>query len=301
MSETPLVSTVIPTRNRAAWLPGAVLSAMSQVDAHGKAIAQEIIIADDASTDETPAVADGFVRESAGMVRYVRVQTGTGAGTRNAGAKLAIAPFLAFLDDDDVWLPGRLQNALAVFANAAPTVALVYGQTVPTDAELRPDATVAPAFPMLPLSENHPVEAFLRSSPHINAALFRREAFAILGGFDETLAGYEDVDLLLRLVRRYECRAANEPLALMRVHTDALNDAPVLWRRFADETRARRYHLSVKDAYRPPLAARVRLMLSYRGWFAHRFLTCAAASAATGNHKASGEAIRYALDRKSVV
>ncbi len=291
---TPLVSTVIPTRNRAALLPGAVQSVLMQADASGNPIAQEIIIADDSSTDDTPAVAQVFVQEYPNIVRYFPVRTGSPGGTRNIGADAATAPFLAFLDDDDEWLPGRLQKALGAFA-LHPDAAFIYGQTVPTDAEWNCAPESAPVFPPLPLVEGHPVSAFLRSPPHINTVLFRRNVFAAHNGFDETLSGFEDVDLLVRMVRQEECFAVAEPLARMRFHTDSLNGADKMWGRFVDEQRARRKHLRVRDAYRPHFRERVALRLSYRGWYVHRFLTVAIAAAQAGDSIKANGAVRYAL------
>ena len=107
-------------------LTGAVLSVLAQTDAHGVAVRQDVFVVDDASTDNTASVARGFARTYPDVVRYMAAQTGSPARTRNAGAKHATAPFLAFLDDGDEWLPGRLALALDVFA-AHPDTALVYG------------------------------------------------------------------------------------------------------------------------------------------------------------------------------
>ncbi|MBC8140086.1 MAG: glycosyltransferase family 2 protein [Armatimonadetes bacterium] len=290
----PLVSTVIPTRNRAALLGGAVRSALMQTDTSGKPISQEIIITDDSSTDNTPEIGRAFEREYPGVVRYMNVRTGSPGGTRNIGADAATAPFLAFLDDDDEWLAGRLQRALDAFASH-PGTAFIYGQTVPTNGDFEPAPESAPVFPPLPLVEGHPVAAFLRSPPHINTVLFRRELFLAHNGFDRTLSGFEDVDLLVRIVRRHECFAVSEPLARMRFHTDSLNGADKMWARFVDEQRSRRTHLRERDAFRPSFKERVLLSFGYRGWYVHRFLTIAAAANKVGNALVAAKATHYAL------
>lgn len=286
-----LVSTVIPTRNRAGLLPGAVRSALEQEDARGDAISQEIIIADDASTDDTPSVATALVREHPYQVSYRRVCTGTPGGTRNAGARFARGRYLAFLDDDDVWLPERLTKALTVFATA-PDSGFVYGQATPTDDCLQPSGDARLDFPALPLAQGHPVGAFMSAPPHLNATLFRRDIFEEVGGFDRTLSGFEDADLLIRIVRRYPCVAIQEPLSLMRFHTDGLNNGAKIWQRYQDETRARRFHLSVRDSYRPRLTERIRLTLRYRGWYVHRFLQGVAKAT---RREDARDSIRYAL------
>ena len=289
-----LVSTIISTHNRCTLLPDALRSALQQEDNSGQPIFQEIIVADDASTDNTRAVVKTFIQEFPNTVRYLSVRCGTPGGTRNAGAETATGTFLAFLDDDDVWLPGRLAKALPLFGTET-SVAMVYGQALPSDAQRVTHPDVAPAFPPLPLAEDHPVQAFLKAPPHLNSTLIRREAFTNVGGFNSTLHGFEDVDLVVRLARRYICKAIPEPLSLVRFVSDNGNGAPVLWKRFQDETRIRAEHLAVRDSFRPAFPERVRLSLSYRGWFTHRFLVSALALAQNAKIAESRQAIQYAL------
>lgn len=288
---TLLVSTVIPTRNRASMLAFAVRSALAQTDANNDSISQEIIIVDDCSTDNTRSVVLALKREYPKQVRYRHVRAGTPGGTRNAGAGFATGRYLAFLDDDDAWLPGRLTKGLTAFT-ASPQAAFVYAQTTPTDSFLHPASDSGKDFPVLPLPEGHPVAAFLASPPHLNATLFRRDVFEEIGGFDASLSGFEDADLMIRMVRRYPCIALQEPLALMRTHADSLNSGAKVWQRFQDELRSRQFHLSVRDAFRPPFAERLRLSLRCRGWYVSRFLGMV--KGATQREDAK-QGVRYAL------
>lgn len=104
---TPLLSVVIPAWNRAQLVCDAVRSALVQG-------AVEVIVVDDASTDATAAVLE---REFGSQIRVLRLEHRRGAGgARNAGAQVASGEFVAFLDSDDIWLPGKLEAELAVFA-----------------------------------------------------------------------------------------------------------------------------------------------------------------------------------------
>lgn len=118
MLTRPLLSAVIPTRNRARMVGEAVESALCQ--RHGEV---EVIVVDDASTDDTAAV---LARSFASRIRLVRLPERRGAGAaRNAGVRLASGELVAFLDDDDLWLPGKLDAELRVFERFPEAEAVV--------------------------------------------------------------------------------------------------------------------------------------------------------------------------------
>jgi len=107
--KTPLLSVVIPTWNRAQLVHEAIRSALVQREG-----AVEVIVVDDASTDATAALLEGEFGDRVGVLRLEH-RRGPG-GARNAGARLAHGEFVAFLDSDDVWLRGKLEAELEVFA-----------------------------------------------------------------------------------------------------------------------------------------------------------------------------------------
>jgi hypothetical protein len=101
---------VIPTHDRAADLAKAVRSVWEQTYP-----AHEIIVVDDGSTDDTAQVAANLV-ESGRAVRYLR-QTNQGASAaRNRGIRAATGDWIALLDSDDTWLPGKLEAARAIIS-----------------------------------------------------------------------------------------------------------------------------------------------------------------------------------------
>jgi glycosyltransferase involved in cell wall biosynthesis len=114
----PLLSVVIPTWNRAHLVCEAVESALRQ-----RAGAVEVIVVDDASTDDTVAV---LRRHFESQIRLLQLDRRGGPGAaRNAGAALACGEFVGFLDSDDVWLPGKLDAELRVFAEFPEANAVV--------------------------------------------------------------------------------------------------------------------------------------------------------------------------------
>ena len=107
--KAPLLSVVIPTWNRAQLVCDAVNSALAQ-----RVGDVEVIVVDDASTDAT---VERLEAEFGTRIRLLRLDQRRGpGGARNAGARLARGEFVAFLDSDDVWLPGKLEAELRVFA-----------------------------------------------------------------------------------------------------------------------------------------------------------------------------------------
>ena len=106
MPDMPLASVIIPTRDCIAWLPGAILSIGPNPDI-------EIIVFNDGSTDGTRE----WLAEAARADRRIVVMEGTGIGpskARNAAIEAARAPLLAFLDADDRWYPGKLEQQIAL-------------------------------------------------------------------------------------------------------------------------------------------------------------------------------------------
>ncbi len=127
----PILSVIIPTRNRAYLVGEAIESALNQRQGE-----IEIIVVDDGSTDDTAKV---LTENYGSRIRLLRTPERRGAGAaRNAGLRLARGELIAFLDDDDLWLPGKLDaelNALERFPDADGIVTdgltFVQGQVAP--------------------------------------------------------------------------------------------------------------------------------------------------------------------------
>ena len=120
-SETvdPIVSVITPTYNRAPLLPRALRSVLSQ-DFQDL----ELIVVDDGSTDETPEIIASF---SDPHLRCIRFPENRGIGAaRHAGIEAARGELIAFIDSDDVWLPGKLEYQVSLFRKY-PDVDIIFG------------------------------------------------------------------------------------------------------------------------------------------------------------------------------
>lgn len=128
----PLLSVVIPTWNRAHIVCEAIESALDQREGE-----VEVIVVDDCSTDAT---VDLVKKTYGSRVQVLQQPSRRGQGAaRNAGALLACGEFVGFLDSDDVWLPGKLDAELRVFAEVPEAIAVISDSR--NFFEGRPDAT----------------------------------------------------------------------------------------------------------------------------------------------------------------
>jgi glycosyltransferase involved in cell wall biosynthesis len=116
----PLVSIVLPTYDRAKFLPQALESIRSQTWTDW-----ELVIVDDGSHDETPAVVRQLTAGADHPVRYVWQENGGPAAACNAGLDLARGKYVAFLDSDDYWLPHHLKECVEAL-EGDPAVAWVF-------------------------------------------------------------------------------------------------------------------------------------------------------------------------------
>ncbi len=117
------VTVVIPTRNRRPLLERSLASTLGQVD-----VEIEVVVIDDGSEDTTPEFLEGITDP---RVRFVRNEAPAGVThARNAGIALARAPWVAFLDDDDLWAPERLSLQLRALAAAPESRWAVSGAVV---------------------------------------------------------------------------------------------------------------------------------------------------------------------------
>ncbi|HEY8646561.1 MAG TPA: glycosyltransferase, partial [Gaiellaceae bacterium] len=187
---TTAITVVIPTKNRGSLLEAAVRSAV-------EAGAADIVVADGGSTDGSIE----RVAELAG-VRILDGSFANAAATRNAGVAAARGEHIAFLDSDDEMTPAKL-TTLVDALESDDRVGLVHGRTIVIDehgAE-QPAATEGHARDFARaerLGTGYPqLTAFC--AMYTSATVVRRSAFEAIGGYDESLAVYEDWDLYLRL------------------------------------------------------------------------------------------------------
>ncbi|MFN8558314.1 MAG: glycosyltransferase family 2 protein [Dehalococcoidia bacterium] len=201
--DTPLISVIIPTKDRSALL-GQALASAAELARSGLKL--ELIVVDNGSTDATLTVASSF------QARIVRAPVPGAAAARNAGMRAATGDYLAFLDDDDVWLAGHLRPHIDLLEQN-PTMAAVVGQVQTADFDLNP---IGLPWPAVTAPRQDPFHMFLRQYPQIGATVVRASVRESVGDFDETLVGDEDWDWHLRLALRHDVGFVRTPCVLFR-------------------------------------------------------------------------------------
>ena len=211
---SPITSVIIPTYNRWPLVAEAVDSVLAQSFQD-----IEIIVVDDGSTD-------GTTNRLAKFDGRLRLFTTTGRGVaaaRNFGVSQAQGCYVAFLDSDDFWLPGKLETQIA-FLDRHPEIQICQTDEI----WVRNGVRVNPKA----MHRKPSGDIFVRSldlcliSP--SAVMMTRELFQRIGGFDESFPVCEDYDLWLRVTSVYSVPLIPEALVVKRGgHADQLSRS--LW------------------------------------------------------------------------
>ncbi|MDA3896006.1 MAG: glycosyltransferase [Desulfobacteraceae bacterium] len=195
---TPLVSVIIPTYNRAWTLKKAIDSVLEQDYKNF-----ELIVVNDGSTDDTEAL----VTEYAKSVKFVQQPNLGVSAARNKGIQISSGSLISFLDSDDYWEPGKL-SAQVEFFNGNPDALIC--QTEET--WIRNGKRVTP-------KQKHKKQSGMIFIPSLalclvspSAVMMRKMLFAKVDVFDESLPACEDYDLWLRITCRYPVHLIDTPL-----------------------------------------------------------------------------------------
>lgn len=207
----PTVTAVIPAYNASGTVGAAIESVLAQTGAPS-----EVIVVDDGSSDGTADVAEAY----GAPVRVLRQgHVGLPGACRNAGIRAAQGEYIAFLDADDEWLPGKLALQCALL-NREPAVALTCSNAM-RHVVSRPEAD-APYFPLSQDYRYCGLAALIRDNFVITSTVaVRRAAFLTAGPFHERVEGAEDYDLWLRIARDYPIVYLPEVLAVYRDHASS--------------------------------------------------------------------------------
>lgn len=204
----PLVSVVVPNFNYARYVGAAIQSVLDQTYEP-----IEIVVVDNGSTDESLKVLSRFSDRCTVIAQENQGQ----AGARNRGIDASSGEFVAFLDADDVWLPTKLQEQMALMSNDQRLV-LVYCGLVEVNADLEPIKEIAPRF------RGRGLEKFVRY-PGVavvlggeSTAVVRRSSLDRAGPFDPTLAISTGWDMWRRVAAQGFIDFVPRALVLYRQH-----------------------------------------------------------------------------------
>ncbi len=192
----PRVSVVIPTFNRQQQLSVALDSVLQQTRP-----VDEIVVVDDGSTDGTQAMLEEYVHRHTDVSIRVICQVNQGpSAARNAGIQAASGDLIAFLDDDDIWLPKKTELQLSVFLSD-PQLDL-----------LGCASNIIKLYGSLHLVRIKEWAMLFRNWFATPTVMVRRAVVLSCGGFPEDLRHYEDYALWLKIAGSHKCAFLNEML-----------------------------------------------------------------------------------------
>jgi glycosyltransferase involved in cell wall biosynthesis len=226
----PTFSVVVPTFERVEFLARAIESVLAQTCRD-----LEVVVVDDGPSEPIAALVRAHPD---GRVRLVRHDRNRGvAAARNTGIAAAAGMFVGFLDDDDLWLPAKLERQLQVIEerNADVVHTLVYVTDADGNVYEEPTQRGFRLFRQV-AAAGYPYDLLLRrSSFFINTFVVRRERLESIGGFDESLASVDDLDLVHRLRRGNEFHLVDEPLVKYCFHARKQSYVrdPYVWTKLA--------------------------------------------------------------------
>ncbi|HEX7003910.1 MAG TPA: glycosyltransferase family A protein [Trueperaceae bacterium] len=211
--EHPLVSIVLPTFGRPDLLGRAIESVLRQTLG-----SWELLVVDDndggtREAAETRLVVEAYRDEE--RLRYIPLGANRGGSrARNVGIVAAQGELIAFIDDDDEWLPEKLARQCSELTRLPPEYGAIYcGYFVESNATVTP-SVVAGKLPRDPFPAIL-VDNFVGTT---STLLCRRSIFREIGMFDERMPAAQDRELLIRLCRRYRIAAIEGPLVRFHWH-----------------------------------------------------------------------------------
>ena len=224
--EQELVSVVIPTHNRGYCIERAIHSVLNQTWHN-----LELIIVDDASTDNTESVVGNI---SDNRLRYIKLEKNGGANhARNVGIQHANGNYVAFNDSDDEWLPKKLEKQIQLMKLQerieGEQVGAVY--CVMTKYKNGEVYEIAPQMEILSENGMGDIYEYLQGNMFISTQtlLFRKKVLEDVGFFDENLKRLQDWELLLRVAQKYKFYLVQENLVDAYVQEDCISNNNKGW------------------------------------------------------------------------
>ncbi len=216
------VSVIIPTYKR----PKSLKSALASVVAQDYPDTEVLVVSDNGTNsefaEETRQIVSSFDDQNANcnVVLLEHSVNRNGAAARNTGIQNSTGEYICFLDDDDIYLPGRLTKSIEVLKTTSKTVGAVYcgyfGWNSPKN-DLSRYKTGNLTLEILLLD-------FKKHYLHTNTATYKREAVLTINGFDESYRRHQDLEFNLRFFEQYTIEAVRELLVQINPELTDINN-----------------------------------------------------------------------------
>lgn len=196
-----LISVILPTFNRGYIIGKAIQSVLEQTISNW-----ELIIVDDASTDNTEDIVKSF---NDSRIIFAKNERNMGANfARNRGCTIAKGEFFAFLDSDNVWVCDKLERQLESLLHSEEDVAFVFsrGKIIDGNTKVVPDKNFKISLLEKILHRQNVIDT--------NTVLLKRSVFEDVGGFDNNMPRIQDWDIFFRIIVVYHYKAIYIPKIL---------------------------------------------------------------------------------------
>lgn len=257
---SPEVSIIIITYNRDRYIGEAIESVLAQSFGDW-----ELIVVDDASTDDTPAIVSDYLKKD-GRIRYFRNETNWKIPrSRNRGFKEARGKYVAVLDSDDSWADGDKLKKQVEFLKNHPDYALIGGGAIMIDENGREIRRW-----LNPLTDAEIRRKILFQNPFVHSGvLYFKKAALESGGYDENLAVSEDYDLWLKIGKKWKFANLSDYVAKYRVYSREQSGSSRLQAARNTKALIKKYKDVYPGYWRARVFADLRIIL-----YSLRFLIC---------------------------
>lgn len=211
-----LVSVIVPTYNRAEDLPDTVDSVLAQTHEE-----LELLVVDDASTDDTRSVVESYDDPRVEYIRHEENRGGSAA--RNTGIEASEGEYVAFLDSDDEWLPQKLDRQLSLLQSRGNDWIAAYCDVKPPSdgdtghIEWALGSVLGSEPPRRREGGDVLIAEVLTDRLHTSAGstlLVERDVAVEIGGFDESFERFQDTEFLVRVLEQGKLAYLPEELVL---------------------------------------------------------------------------------------
>jgi len=216
----PKVSVIIPCYNGAQFIREAIESVLSQTYQH-----LELIVVDDGSTDNSLGVIKQYLSDSRVKVLTHEQNEGIPAA-RNTGIRSSKGQYIAFLDQDDLWKPKKIEAQVKLFNSLNdPELGIIFTNLMYIDCKGKAIGTWKENNSLNLIYERDKieiiVELFRGNIIPTVTAMIRKECFDKVGLLNENLHGADDYEFWLRAAGTFKMEYINDPLVKKRIHKDS--------------------------------------------------------------------------------
>jgi len=214
MKKQSLVSVIIPTYNREKCIRRAIESVLDQTYQN-----VELIVVDDGSTDNTKEILEPFIKS--GKIKYFYQPNRGPATARNLGIKNSKGEFIALLDSDDEWLPEKLEKQIGLFQNSKDEKLGFVGCNIIFINEIT-NKTIEYKIPRYKNFFRFLLSEFMWP-PQLSTIITKKQIIEEVGLFDEKVWFGEDLDMWIRIAKKYNFDFVLDCLTKIHLHPTSLS------------------------------------------------------------------------------